>query len=197
MLNHSCLLQALLLYIKFVNLIFNHQLVFNMGGLLFKWFFISLIFLPINNIVHHPIFVSVTEIEHNAKENTLEISCKIFTDDFEKTLRSEYKTHIDLLDQKIKPAMDKIVNDYVQRHLKIVIDGKTTGIKYLGFEQIEEGIYSYYEANNIIAPKKIEVTDNVMLEYNPQQMNLVHVIVGGERKSAKLSGTDNKVIVQY
>ena len=39
----------------------------------------------------HPIFVSVTEIEHNAKDKTLEISCKIFTDDFEKTLRLTYK----------------------------------------------------------------------------------------------------------
>ncbi|MEI8059397.1 MAG: DUF6702 family protein, partial [Ferruginibacter sp.] len=34
-------------------------------------------------VCNHPLFVSVTEIEHNAKDKTLEISCKIFTDDFE------------------------------------------------------------------------------------------------------------------
>ena len=168
-----------------------------MIDLLFKWLFVSLIFLPAGSNLPHPIFVSVTEIEHNAKEKTLEVSCKIFTDDFEKTLRAAYKTHIDLLDEKIKPSMDKLVNDYVQRHLKIVVDGKIVTLKYLGFEKIDEGIYSYYQADNVITPKKIEVTNNVLLEFNSQQMNLVHITVEGERKSTKLAGNENKVTVQY
>ena len=168
-----------------------------MGSLLFKCLFVSLIFLPTSVNLHHPIFVSVTEIEHNAKDKTLEVSCKIFTDDFEKTLRATYKTHVDLLDENLKPAMDKLVNDYVQKHLKVAVDGKLVGLKYLGFEKIDEGIYSYYQADNITTPKKIEVTDNVLLEYNEQQMNIVHIIVDGKRKSAKLSGSENKVTAQY
>ena len=168
-----------------------------MASLLFKWLFFSLMYLPNGININHPIFVSVIEIEHNAKDKTLEVSCKIFTDDFEKTLRTDYKVHVDLLDQKSKPAMDKLVNDYVQRHLKIAVEGKIVALKYVGFEKIEEGIYSYYQVDNVPSPKKIEVTDNVLLEFNPQQMNLVHVTVGGERKSAKLAGTDNKVTVQF
>ena len=168
-----------------------------MSSIIFKWLLISFSLLPIGKNNLHPIFVSVTEIEHNAKENMLEISCKIFTDDFEKTLRTTYKTHIDLLDEKIKPAMDKLVNDYVQKHLKIITDGKVVGLKYLGFEKIEEGIYSYYQVDNISAPKKIEVTDNVLLEYSTQQMNLVHVTVGGERKSGKLNSSENKLTVFF
>ena len=169
-----------------------------MASILFKWLFISFACLPIfDSNTNHPIFVSVTEIEHNAKEKTLEVSCKIFTDDFEKTLRTEYKTHVDLLDEKIKSAMNKLVNDYVQRHLKIAVDGKLVALKYLGFEKIEEGIYSYYEVDDVNLPKKLEVTDNILLEFNAQQMNLVHATVGGERKSAKLAGSENKVIVQF
>ena len=168
-----------------------------MASLILKWLFVSLTFLPSSVNLHHPIFVSVTEIEHNAKDKTLEVSCKIFTDDFEKTLRATYKTHVDLLDEKVKPAMDKLVNDYVQKHLKIAVDGKFVALKYLGFEKIDEGIYSYYQADNITTPKKIEVTDNVLLEYNEQQMNIVHIIVDGKRKSAKLSSTENKVTAQY
>ena len=115
----------------------------------------------------------------------------------EKTLRTDYKTHIDLLDEKVKPAMEKLVNDYVQRHLKIAVEGKRVALKYLGFEKIEEGIYSYYQVDSVSSPKKIEVTDNVLLEFNPQQMNLVHITVAGKRKSAKLAGAENKVTVQF
>ena len=70
-------------------------------------------------------------------------------------------------------------------------------LKYLGFEKIDDGIYSYYQADNITTPKKIEVTDNILLEYNEQQMNIVHIIVDGKRKSTKLSGSENKVTAQY
>ena len=169
-----------------------------MPGLLFKWLFLPLAFIAVSaKSDHHPIFVSVTEIEHNAKDKTLEISCKIFTDDFEKTLRTVYKTHVDLLDPKIKPAMDKLVSDYVQKHLKIVVDGKPVSLKYAGYEKIEEGIYSYYQADNIPSVKKIEVTDDVLFEYNEQQMSLIHVIVGGERKSTKLNNPERVAEVEF
>lgn len=168
-----------------------------MSNIIFNWLFILISFLPFGESIHHPIFVSVTEIEHNSKDKTLEMSCKIFTDDFEKTLRSTYKTHVDLLNKQIKPAMDKLVNDYVQKHIKILVDGKITNLKYLGFEKIEEGIYSYYQVDNISSPKKIEVTDNVLVEFNSQQMNLVHVTVGGERKSGNLNGSENKLTVYF
>ncbi len=176
----------------------KQQFFLPMKGLLFKWLFLPLIWLCVAaKTDHHPIFVSVTEIEHNAKAKTLEISCKIFTDDFEKTLRAAYKTHVDLLDPEIKPAMDKLVNDYVQKHLKIAVDGKQASLKYLGYEKIEEGIYSYFQADNIPSVKKIEVTDDVLFEFNEQQMSIVHVIVNGNRQTNKLSGSEKSVAVSF
>jgi Domain of unknown function (DUF6702) len=34
----------------------------------------------------HPLYISVTEINHNAKDRILEVSCKIFTNDLETVL---------------------------------------------------------------------------------------------------------------
>ena len=164
---------------------------------LYKWFFILSFSFLVSSFSFHPIFVSVTEIEHNAKEKTLEVSCKIFTDDFEKTLRKAYNTHVDLLLAKDKPAMDKLVNDYVQKHLKIMVDGKQIVLKYMGYEQIEEGIYSYYQADNISGVKKITVTDNILYEYKDEQINLLHITVNGNRKSTKLNNPDDKVVMEF
>ena len=164
---------------------------------LYKWFLILSLSFLISSFSFHPIFVSVTEIEHNAKEKTLEVSCKIFTDDFEKTLRKAYNTHVDLLLAKDKPAMDKLVNDYVQKHLKIMVDGKQIVLKYMGYEQIEEGIYSYYQADNVSGVKKITVTDNILYEYKDEQINLLHITVNGNRKSTKLNNPDDKVVMEF
>ena len=167
-----------------------------MASILYKWFFVAfLTFLPGKSL--HPLYVSVTEIEHNATEKTLEVSCKIFTDDFEKTLRKAYNAHVDLLNPKEKDAMNKLVNDYVQKHLSINVDGKNATMRFLGYEQIEEGIYSYYQVDNVKTVKKITVTNNILYEYKTEQMGLVHVTVNGSRKSSKLNNPDEKVSFEF
>jgi hypothetical protein len=159
-----------------------------MASILYKWYLLFLI----NTFAgqHHPIFVSVTEINHNAAAKTLEISCKIFTDDFEQTLRQQNKTTIDLLNPALKNQMNPLVNKYVQQHLKVAADNKQVVLQFLGFEQQEEGIISYYQVDNIATVKKITVTDNILYDAKPQQMQIIHVMVHGERKSSRLNNPD-------
>lgn len=146
---------------------------------------------------HHPIFVSVTEIEHNVAEKTLEISCKIFTDDFETTLRKKYSGKIDLLDAKVRTSMNPIVNDYIKTHLKLVVNGKAVVLNFLGFEQEEEGIICYYEVKNIPLVKKVEVLNDLLYEFMPQQMQIIHATVNGERKSSRLNNPDSKAAFTF
>lgn len=166
-----------------------------MAAILYKWLIGFALISLVNT--HHPIFVSVTEIEHNAGEKTLEISCKIFTDDFETTLRKKYTGKIDLLDAKYKSSMNPLVSDYIQKHLSIITDGKLARLQFLGFEQDEEGIISYFEVKNIEKVKNIEVTDDILYEEKPQQMEIIHVMVNGERKSSRLNNPDTKVSFQF
>ena len=168
-----------------------------MASILYKWFLAASLFVFCSSGEMHPIYVSVIEIEHNAKDKTLEISCKIFTDDFEKTLRQVYKTHVDLLKPADKEAMNKLVNGYVQKHLQINVDGKDVQLKILGYEQVEEGIYSYYQADNINTVKNITVTDDILYEYKDQQMSLIHVTVNAVRKSTKLNNPDTKASLEF
>ena len=163
-----------------------------MASILYKWFFAVAVFVCCSSAKLHPIYVSVTEIEHNAKEKTLELSCKIFTDDFEKTLRKTYKNTVDLLKPANKDAMNKLVSEYVQKHLQVNVDGKNVPLKFIGYEAIEEGIYSYYQADNISTVKNITVTDDILYEYKTEQMSLIHVTVNGNRKSSKLNNPDTK-----
>lgn len=168
-----------------------------MASILFKWLLIGgLVFNPAA-ATYHPIFVSVTEIEHNAKDKTLEVSCKIFTDDFEKTLRSTYKTYIDLLKPKDKKAMEKLVADYVQKHLLVKVDGKAATLQFLDYEQDEEGIVSYFQVNNIAAVKKLDITDNILFEYKKEQISIIHTLVNGNKKSTKLLNPDDKASFDF
>jgi hypothetical protein len=145
----------------------------------------------------HPVFVSVTEIEHNATEKIVEISCKTFVDDFEKVLRKVYNTPIDLIAPKNKDAMNTIVADYVLKHLAISIDDKKNTLVFIGYEQIEEGIYCYFQVSSIAGLKKIAITDNIMYDYKKDQVSVIHVTVGGKRQSTKLTNPTDKVVFNF
>ena len=144
----------------------------------------------------HPLFISVTEIEQNSKEGTVEISCKIFTDDFEKTLRMNTKEKIDLLNPALKSQMDKLVNNYIQQHLIVQIDSRQVVMKFIGYEQQEEGITSYFQVDNIASIKKIKVFNNLLYEFNVQQMGIIHAIVNGTRKSSKLNNPEANALLE-
>ncbi|HNF43855.1 MAG TPA: hypothetical protein PLT49_09305, partial [Ferruginibacter sp.] len=143
-------------------------------------------------------YVSVTEIEHNVKDKTLEISCKIFTDDFEKTLRQQNNnTFVDLISPKDRPAMEKLVAAYVTKHLQVKADGKPVALQYIGYEQEEEGIVSFYQVNNIASVRKLDITDNILFEYKKEQISIIHAIVNGNRKSTKLNNPDEKASFEF
>ena len=88
--------------------------------------------------------------------------------------------------------MNKLVSDYVQKHLLIKADDKTVALQFLGYEQEEEGIISYYQVNNIAAVKKLDITDNILFEYKKEQISIIHTTVNGNRKSTRLVNPEEK-----
>lgn len=166
-----------------------------MASSLYKWLGIPLLVVSLDNnkatgvlseVEGHPFHVSVAEVNHNAANKTLEISCKIFTDDFEKVLTQNYKTKVDLINPPNKPAMDSLVKKYIFSHLSLSADGRLVKLSYVGFEHESEAVYGYVQADNIPSVKKVDITDKLMHDLFTDQINIIHVIVGGERKSTKL-----------
>ncbi len=156
-----------------------------MASSFYKWLMLATLGIMLS-AARHPFHISVVEINHNAADKTLEISCKIFTDDFEKVLAQNYKTKVDLTNPPDKKAMDSVVKRYIVSHLSVSVDGKPEMLSYLGFEKDAEAVYSYAQVNNVGSLKKIELINKLMHDLFTDQVNIMHVIVNGNRKSTKL-----------
>lgn len=185
-----------------------------MASSLYKWFFISVLPLllfnksPISDNIEtksplrgvgglHPLHVSVVEINHNSTDKTLEISCKIFTDDFEKVLVQNYKAKVDLINPPDKAAMDTLVKKYVFSHLSLSVDGKPAKFSYIGFERESEAVYSYIQVDNIVSVKKIDISNILMHDMFTDQINLMHITIEGDRKSTKLDYPETKASFNF
>jgi hypothetical protein len=141
---------------------------------------------PVPTEVFHPFYISITEINNNAKDKTLEISCKMFAEDLEETLNKNYKTEVDLSLAKDKAALDKFIPDYVNRHFSLVVDGKPVKLNYVGYEKDKESAYSYFQVDNVPSLKRLDVNNSLLHDFNQDQINIVHVVVNGKRQSTKL-----------
>ena len=93
---------------------------------------------------------------------------------------------VDLSAPKDKSASDKLIAAYVERHLRLKIDGKPVQLHFVGSENEEDGTWSYFQVNDIPAVKRIDATNDLLYEGFSQEINIMHVTVGGQRQSTKL-----------
>jgi len=145
------------------------------------------LFLPARSVyAFHPFYVSVTEMSLNAKTKSLEISCKMFAEDVEDVLKQNYKTPVDLGDNKSQALNNKLIKDYILKHLSINIASAPATLNFIGYEKERESVYCYFEIPNAGDIKKITINNNILQDYKQEQINIMHVIVNGNRKSTKL-----------
>ena len=180
-----------------------------MAAFFYKWFFALAISqlagsdaknitLNISEVAAvHPFYLSVTEINHNASAKTLEISCKMFADDFEAIIEKNYKTTLDITTEKDKVHFDRYIPDYIIKRLFISVDGKPVKLNYIGFENERESAYVYLEVVNVPDLKKIEINNSILYDFVSEQINILHVTLNGNRKSIKLVNPSSKVSFNF
>lgn len=134
----------------------------------------------------HPFYVGVVEVNHNKASAALEVSCKLFAEDAQAVLEQQYKTKVDFSQPQQKATIDKLLNDYVHKHLALQADKKPLKLQYVGFEREAESLYCYLEADGVPVVKMLDVNNSLLYDFIDQQINIVHVMVGGMRKSFKL-----------
>ena len=166
-----------------------------MAAILYKWFLGFAIFFHANgegmkNDVPltraHPFYVSVTEINHNASEKTLEVSCKIFADDLEQVLEKNFQTSLDIVSGKDETSFNRLIPQYISKHLAIRVDGKPVALSYIGYEAEKESAWCYFQVDKIPSVKNLEVDNSILYDFVDSEINIMHVTVGGKRKSVRV-----------
>ncbi len=134
----------------------------------------------------HPFYISVVEINHNAKDATVEISVRIFTEDLEKTLKKYTPAKIDLGTPADKAFIDKQVSNYITQKLKLKVNGQPVTFNYVGYEIQKESAWCYFEVPKVTNVTKLEVDCSLLYDYEKSQTNMLHVKSKGVEKSYKL-----------
>jgi hypothetical protein len=152
---------------------------------------------PKESAGRHPLHLSATELNYNLKTSTVEISCRIFTDDFEDLLAKNYRVKTDLSAAARHKEMEVLVSKYMASHLRLSANGKVLPLSYLGFENDKEAVIVYLESARITGLRKIEITSTVLYDLFDDQTNIFHLNYNGRRKSSKLTYPENKLLSSF
>jgi hypothetical protein len=135
----------------------------------------------------HPLHISVTEVNHDEKDKSLEIMSRIFIDDLETTMRKRLNSpDLDILNPKDK-TVDAMMRDYFNEKLIVSLDNRKHPLNYLGHERDGDVFIFYIEVPKVKKWKTIVVTNSVLTEIFEDQSNLVHVTRGEVVKSLRLN----------
>ncbi|UII22601.1 DUF6702 family protein [Fulvivirga ligni] len=136
----------------------------------------------------HPMHVSVCEINFNQKDHSLEFTHHIFIDDLEKSFRQSFnKPYLDINNPDVGKTTDELVAAYMKKHFKVTVNGKSALPKYLGHEVENDAIYTYMELDGVKTLSSIRIFNDVLTEVYDDQVNLVHVEIGEDISSMKLT----------
>jgi len=134
----------------------------------------------------HPFFISMTDVKYNKGTQTIELSVRIFTDDFEKTLSNQCRCEVDLNQPGSKETNDKLIVNYIASHLQLVVDGKRTSLEFVGRQPEDGSTWNYFEIKNVASLNTLAVTNTLLYDYKPEQINMVHIKANGKDRTDKL-----------
>lgn len=153
----------------------------------------------IHKLAAHPIHVTLTTIDLNPKTQALEISCKIFADDFEAAVNRANNVTLKLgSDRELQNATVLLFN-YVKQHLRVDINGKpVTNMVLIGKEVEGEAVWMYIEVPSALASgavKRVGLHNTLLHDLYDDQSNLMNLSIQGQRKSAlSRKGQENTVL---
>lgn len=145
----------------------------------------------------HPYHVGSVEFNYNSKSRTFEITGRFFMDDLENALNKKYGKSVHFLDSKYKSEINKELENYSSEYLKLKADNQFVKINYVGYEEDHESVNIYLESETLAVPKKVETAVSFLYNLFDDQMNIIHIVIHGERKSEKLNYPDRYLYQQF
>jgi len=145
----------------------------------------------------HPYHVGSVEINYNQKSKTFEVTGRFFLDDLENGLNKKYGNALHFNDPAYKARLNEALKNYSAEYFKLKANNKFLKVNFVGYEEDHESVNIYLESEVVNSPKKVEAAVSFLYNLFDDQINIVHIIVNGERKSEKLTYPNRYIFQQF
>ena len=142
----------------------------------------------------HAYHSSITEMRYDAGQRRIQMSIKVFTDDFEKALSKGQPKPVSLSQGGLPATL--LAEDYVRRSISVkTAAGAPLPLQFVGMQQEGDTHWLYCK---VLLPRTmagIKLRNMLLLDVFGDQTNIVNLEAGGKKQSALFkSGSDEELL---
>ena len=145
----------------------------------------------------HKYYLSLTQIEYNNNQKSLEVIINVFMDDIELAINKEYGVDLRLTTKQELEDVDVYFEKYLRKNLSFLVNNKLIEYNFIGKEYEGDLVYFYIESTAIENPLSLKVTNTILFTYFDQQQNVIKFKNGSKRQSKILSKATNQALLNF
>ncbi|NVJ69842.1 MAG: hypothetical protein HWE08_05780 [Alphaproteobacteria bacterium] len=135
----------------------------------------------------HNIFATMTEIEWNDQDQSLEVIMQMHAEHLEARLSLDLGERLNFLNDSHFERLEAATAPLIAKHLEIIVNSQPVILSFLGLEFRGDEVFLYLETELESAPRYMEVMNSLFLDDLPGQVNSVMATVKGERQAADIT----------
>ncbi|MGB5700258.1 DUF6702 family protein [Muriicola sp.] len=154
-----------------------------------------LFFLPLFLLLGaHKFYVSVTHVDYYDKGEALQITSRLFIDDFEKALEERYEVKALLATPDEITNADAYIEKYLKAKFLVKINGEAVSYQFLGKKFDNDILICFLEIPNVSIDqlRTIEIQNELLMDLFEEQKNILHFKILENKKSFVLIRESNK-----
>jgi len=164
----------------------------------FAKFIILILVLPIIAFTTaHKYYVSVTQIDYIKEKESVQITTRIFIDDFESLIQQRYDESVILTEKDETKKVNIYIEKYLKEKIKIKINGEEMILNFIGKEYEDDIVNCYLEIENVKVIKSFEITNYVLYDLYKEQQNIVRTFINSKHKSFILIPENDKGLLNF
>lgn len=163
----------------------------------FKKAYLLLFVIPLLSFSAHKYYLSLTQIEYNSEEKSIQIITNVFLDDIENAINKDYNVDAQLTTKAEVKNIDSLFTDYLNKNLDFKVDNIKKEYNYIGKEYEGDIVYFYLEIENITKVSSIDVKNTILTQHFPEQQNLIKAKANGKHTSKMLTKDTDKGLLKF
>ncbi len=142
----------------------------------------------------HKFYVSVTNVRYSEDDKAIQITSRIFIDDFENVLQERYGFDAELATKNESGDADAYLEKYLRTKFVVDINGKNVSYNFIGKKYDADVMICYIEVSKVDLTQttSIQITNEILTDLFDEQQNIVHFNIDGKKKSFVLLKSDTK-----
>ena len=141
----------------------------------------------------HKYYVS-TSLFNFTDTNSLQITIRLFKDDFKEAFKKKYDINDILTDKMLIDSLyHNNINNYFNSFLIVLLDDVKNKLNFLGLENKNDMYVFYLEIENLPDFYNLSIDNKLLFDLYSEQQNIIHVKKNGIKKSF-ISRLNNSIL---